>query len=66
MNEKKSYRYEVVDVFTQTPLEGNPLAVFTDAASSRSPAMQRVARELSLSETVFIVPSRQARLRGAA
>ena len=34
MNEKKSYRYEVVDVFTQTPLEGNPLAVFTDAASS--------------------------------
>jgi hypothetical protein len=57
----------VVDVFTQTPLEGNPLAVFTDAAELDAPAMQRIARELSLSETLFIVPSRRpdwvARLR---
>jgi trans-2,3-dihydro-3-hydroxyanthranilate isomerase len=67
MNETKSYRYQVVDVFTQTPLEGNPLAVFPDAADLDAPAMQRIARELSLSETVFIVPSRRpdcvARLR---
>ncbi len=32
MKGRKSYRYQVVDVFTQTPLEGNPLAVFPDAA----------------------------------
>jgi trans-2,3-dihydro-3-hydroxyanthranilate isomerase len=67
MNEKKSYRYQVVDVFTQSPLEGNPLAVFPDAAELEAPTMQRIARELSLSETVFIVPSRRpdcvARLR---
>ncbi len=67
MNDRKSYRYQVVDVFTQTPLEGNPLAVFPDAADLDAPTMQRIARELSLSETVFIVPSRQpdcvARLR---
>ena len=59
MNEKKSYRYQVVDVFTQTPLEGNPLAVFPDAAELDAATMQRIARELSLSETVFIVPSRR-------
>ncbi len=59
MNETKSYRYQVVDVFTQTPLEGNPLAVFPDAAELDALTMQRIARELSLSETVFIVPSRR-------
>jgi len=57
----------VVDVFTQLPLEGNPLAVFPDAAELEASTMQRIARELSLSETVFIVPSRRpdcvARLR---
>ena len=67
MNERKSYRYQVVDVFTETPLEGNPLAVFPDAAELDARTMQRIARELSLSETVFIVPSRRldcvARLR---
>jgi trans-2,3-dihydro-3-hydroxyanthranilate isomerase len=59
MNEMKSYRYDVVDVFTQTPLEGNPLAVFTDAAELDAPAMQRIARELCVSETVFVVPSQR-------
>jgi trans-2,3-dihydro-3-hydroxyanthranilate isomerase len=67
MQETKSCRYQVVDVFTETPLEGNPLAVFPDAADLDASAMQRIARELSLSETVFIVPSRRldcvARLR---
>ena len=67
MNDRKSYRYQVVDVFTQAPLEGNPLAVFPDAADLDAPTMQRIARELSLSETVFIVPSQRsdcvARLR---
>lgn len=60
MNEKKSYRYRVVDVFTQTPLEGNTSTVFPDAASLDSSTMQRIARELSVSETVFVLPSQQA------
>ena len=67
MNGRKSYRYQVVDVFTRTPLEGNPLAVFSDAADLDSQTMQRIARELSVSETVFVVPSQRpdcvARLR---
>lgn len=51
------YRYRVVDVFTQTPLEGNPLAVFPDASAIDDGTMQRIAREMNLSETVFAVPS---------
>jgi trans-2,3-dihydro-3-hydroxyanthranilate isomerase len=50
-------RYALVDVFTQTPLEGNPVAVFTDARGIASQVMQRVARELNLSETVFLLPA---------
>jgi predicted PhzF superfamily epimerase YddE/YHI9 len=50
----------VVDVFTQTPLEGNSSTVFPDAASLDSSTMQRIARELSVSKTVFVLPSQQA------
>src|SRR6266699_5318676 len=50
------YRYRVVDVFTRTALEGNPLAVFPDATGIDDGTMQKIARELNLSETVFIVP----------
>ena len=46
--------YVVADVFTDTPLEGNPLAVFPDAASIDEATMPRIARELNLSETVFV------------
>ncbi len=46
--------YEVVDVFTNVPLEGNPVAVFTQAAGLSDELMQRIARELNLSETVFL------------
>ncbi len=63
----RPYRYLVVDVFTERPLEGNPLAVFPDAAGIDDDTMQRVARELNLSETVFVLaptdPSTIARLR---
>jgi len=52
-----SLRYRVVDVFTQTALEGNPLAVFPNAKGLSSELMQRIARELNLSETVFIEPT---------
>ena len=48
--------YVIVDVFTDTPLEGNPLAVFTEADGLPADRMQRVAREMNLSETVFVLP----------
>lgn len=49
--------YTVVDVFTDVPLEGNPVAVFEDGSGLDDAVMQRVARELNLSETVFVLPS---------
>ena len=49
------HQYVIVDVFSGTPLEGNPVAVFTDAADLSGEVMQRVARETNLSETVFVV-----------
>jgi trans-2,3-dihydro-3-hydroxyanthranilate isomerase len=56
-------RYVIADVFTDTPLEGNPVAVFTDATGLSTEVMQRAARELNLSETVFVLRSEQAHLR---
>ncbi len=50
-------RYFVVDVFSKRPLAGNPLAVFPDRSLLRENELQRVARELNLSETVFVEPS---------
>jgi trans-2,3-dihydro-3-hydroxyanthranilate isomerase len=44
------------DVFTQTPLEGNSLAVFFDARGLTDAEMQSIAREMNLSETTFILP----------
>jgi trans-2,3-dihydro-3-hydroxyanthranilate isomerase len=54
--QSKAYRYRVVDVFTERPLEGNPLAVFPDARDLDESMMQRVAKELNLSETAFVLP----------
>lgn len=51
---QRSYRYRVVDVFTRVPLEGNALAVFPDSRGIDDVTMQRIARELNLSETVFV------------
>lgn len=56
MTSDRTYRYRVVDVFTDRPLEGNALAVFPDASGIDAEAMQKIARELNLSETAFIVP----------
>jgi trans-2,3-dihydro-3-hydroxyanthranilate isomerase len=50
-------RYRVVDVFTEVPLEGNPLAVFYEGRELADETMQRIARELNLSETAFVVPA---------
>ena len=48
--------YYVIDVFTDTPLEGNQLGVFPDGQPFSDEQMQRIARELNLSETVFLLP----------
>ncbi len=45
-----------LDVFTSVPLEGNQLAVFTDARGLSDSEMQSIAREMNLSETTFILP----------
>jgi trans-2,3-dihydro-3-hydroxyanthranilate isomerase len=60
------FRYVVCDVFTDRPLEGNQLAVFTDARELPEGLLQPLARELKFSETVFVYPARadgHARLR---
>jgi predicted PhzF superfamily epimerase YddE/YHI9 len=51
-----SYDFVQLDVFTRTPLAGNPLAVFTDARGLTDKQMQALAREMNLSETTFILP----------
>jgi trans-2,3-dihydro-3-hydroxyanthranilate isomerase len=51
------FRYVVADVFTDTPLAGNGLAVFTDARDIPEEQLQPLARELNLSETVFVLPA---------
>ncbi len=50
------HRYVVVDVFTDEPLAGNQLAVFTDAREIPEAQLQRLAREMNLSETTFVYP----------
>ncbi len=50
-------RYVVADVFTDTPLTGNQLAVFTDGRGLDDETMQDLAREMNYSETVFVLPS---------
>ena len=55
----RSFRYVLVDVFTDTPLAGNQLAVFTDARDLDELTMQALALELGLSETVFVLPPRE-------
>jgi trans-2,3-dihydro-3-hydroxyanthranilate isomerase len=59
-------RYVLCDVFTDTPLQGNQLAVFTDARGLDDEAMQALALEVGYSETVFVFPAAaggHARLR---
>ena len=52
----RTYDFIQLDVFTQTPLAGNPLAVFPDARGLNDAEMQALAREMNLSETTFIFP----------
>ena len=52
----RNHEFVQLDVFTQTPLAGNPLAIFTDARGLNDGEMQALAREMNLSETTFILP----------
>src|SRR5437016_12455314 len=52
----RTYEFVQLDVFTQTPLTGNPLAIFTNARGLDNGEMQALAREMNLSETTFILP----------
>ncbi|HEY0415608.1 MAG TPA: PhzF family phenazine biosynthesis protein [Gaiellaceae bacterium] len=53
----RRFRYVVVDVFTDQPLTGNQLAVFTDARDLTEVDMQALAREMNFAESVFVLPS---------
>ena len=48
--------YRIVDVFTTESLQGNALAVFTDASQIDDAIMQKIAREMNLAETTFVLP----------
>lgn len=52
--------YKVVDVFTKTPLKGNPVAVVLDAEGLGGDEMQAIARWTNLSETTFLLPPTKA------
>ena len=52
-----SYKFVQLDVFTDQAFAGNPLAVFPEAEGLTDERMQQIAREMNLSETVFVLPS---------
>jgi trans-2,3-dihydro-3-hydroxyanthranilate isomerase len=61
-----TFRFVIADVFTDRPLTGNQLAVFTDAREIPEDALQPLAKEMGFSETVFVLPPEaggHARLR---
>ena len=55
MNPFRSYRYWLVDVFTTQALEGNQLAVFPNASGIDDVTMQKIAKEMNLAETTFVL-----------
>ncbi len=56
LNSARRFHFVQLDVFSSVPLEGNPLAVVTDARGLTDAEMQALARETNLSETTFIFP----------
>jgi trans-2,3-dihydro-3-hydroxyanthranilate isomerase len=56
MTEQRSLKFYQADVFTGQPFGGNPVAVFPDAEGLTDDQLQRIAREMNLSETVFVFP----------
>lgn len=55
--DRKTITIYQVDAFTTTPLTGNPAGVVVDADGLTAEQMQRIAREMFVSETVFVLPS---------
>jgi trans-2,3-dihydro-3-hydroxyanthranilate isomerase len=53
------YHFVQLDVFTKDAFSGNPLAVFPEAEGIEEAAMQKIAREMNLSETVFVLPAQE-------
>lgn len=60
MSGSSALQYHVLDVFTDTPLTGNPLAVVFGGESLSDARMQAIAAEFNLSETVFVLPATRA------
>jgi trans-2,3-dihydro-3-hydroxyanthranilate isomerase len=58
--QSRTFAFVQLDVFTDRPLEGNQLAVFTDARGLSDDEMQKLARETNLCETTFILPREKA------
>ena len=58
-----SRRFVTLDVFTGERFAGNPLAVVLEAEGLDTPAMQRIAKEFNLSETVFVLQPSEPRQR---
>ena len=56
----RRYEFYQLDVFTNQAFAGNPLAVFPEAEGLTDEEMQKIAREMNLSETVFVLPSEKA------
>src|SRR5262249_12861827 len=57
VNNLPTYNFIQLDVFTDKAFCGNPLAVFPEAEGLTDEQMQQIAREMNLSETVFVLPS---------
>lgn len=56
MTEQRALKFYQADVFTSQPFGGNPVAVFPDADGLTDDELQQIAREMNLSETVFVFP----------
>ncbi|MCS6896528.1 MAG: PhzF family phenazine biosynthesis protein [Nitrospira sp.] len=56
MADKRTLKFYQADVFTSHPFSGNPVAVFPDAGGLSDDELQKIAREMNLSETVFVFP----------
>jgi trans-2,3-dihydro-3-hydroxyanthranilate isomerase len=52
-------RYRILDVFTDVPFGGNPLALLPEAEGLGGAQMQLIAREFNLSKTAFVLPPRK-------
>ncbi|MEO5863864.1 MAG: PhzF family phenazine biosynthesis protein [Nitrospiraceae bacterium] len=56
MSDRRSLKFYQADVFTGQPFGGNPVAIFPDAQGLTDYQLQQIAREMNLSETVFVLP----------